>query len=139
MREQQSRGRNTEPVNQDPEEYGDFEEIADEGSASEKVGAQNASEAPVRVRMPRNTELVGVVVQRLGGNKMEIKATDGKTRNCRVPGRYRRTMWLRPGNFVLIQPWPDDNSRADVIFQYKPNHVSQLRKRGLLKDLQYGF
>src|SRR3989344_1608237 len=132
MREQQSRGRNTEPVNQDPEEYGDFEEIADEGSASEKVGAQNASEAPVRVRMPRNTELVGVVVQRLGGNKMEIKATDGKTRNCRVPGRFKRSMWLRPGYFVLIKPWEFDNNKADIIYQYNSSAANQLKRKGLI-------
>ena len=112
-------------------DYGDFQEEDIKENASE------ASEnVPVRVRLPRQGELIGVVVQRLGGNKMEVKATDGKSRNCRVPGRFKRSMWLRPGYFVLIKPWEFDNNKADIIYQYNSSAANQLKRKGLINSIQ---
>ena len=70
---------------------------------------------------------------------MEVKCTDGKTRNCRVPGRFSRSMWLRPKDIVLIKPWEFDDCKADVIFKYDGNAANQLRKRGLLANLKDEF
>jgi translation initiation factor 1A len=70
---------------------------------------------------------------------MEIKCTDGKTRNCRVPGRFKRSMWLRNNDVVMIEPWPDDNEKGDIVFQYRGGQISQLRKKGLLNNLTEGF
>src|SRR3989338_10176004 len=113
------------------DDYGEFEEV------KEGVQVEQAPEAaPVRVRMPREREFIGMILQRLGGNRMEVLCTDGKTRNCRVPGRFKRSMWLRPKDIVLVKPWPDDNDKADIIFQYRPGSVNQLRKRGLLDSLK---
>jgi len=94
---------------------------------------------PQRIRMPRDKELIGIVVQRLGGNKMEVLATDGKLRNCRVPGRFKRTMWLKPKNIVIIKPWTDDDSKADMVYKYNPSAVNQLRKKGILDKLKTEF
>ena len=113
-------------------DFGDFEEIKEEV----KTEAQQEQEAPARVRLPRRNEFIGRVMQRLGGNRMEVKSTDNKIRNCRVPGRFKRKFWLRPGDFVLITPWPDDDSKGDIVYQYNPNSVSQLRKRGFIKNLE---
>ena len=110
------------------EDYGEFEEVDPQNGGN--LNGEQA--APTRVRLPRQGELIGIVVQRLGGNRMEVKASDNKTRNCRVPGRFKRSMWLRPKDAVLIKPWADDDSKADVIFQYNSSSVIQLRKKGLL-------
>ena len=113
----------------------EFENISPE----EEKGHENPQEAPVRVRLPKKNEVIGIVVQRLGGNRMEIKSTDGKTRNCRVPGRFKRKFWLRPGDLVIITPWEFDDSKGDIIFQYHKNASHLLRKRGMLKNLEEGF
>lgn len=115
------------------DEFGDFEEVREEGQE------QQSQEGPSRVRMPRGRELMGIVVQRLGGNRMEVKSTDGKTRNCRVPGRFKRRFWLRPGNAVLIIPWEYDDSKGDVVFQYSKGASAQLKKKGMLNFAQEGF
>ncbi len=117
-----------------PDDFGDFEEISEGGEI--QVDGQ---EAPIRVRSPRQGEFVGIVVQRFGGNRMEVKSNDGKTRNCRVPGRYKRSLWLRPRDVVLIKPWADDDNKADIIFKYSPSAVNHLRKRGLLNSLNDVF
>jgi translation initiation factor 1A len=88
---------------------------------------------PSRVRLPRNNEVLGILDSRLGGNKMRINCTDGKTRNCRVPGRLKRGLWLRPGDVVIIKPWELDPEKGDVIFKYRPNQVNWLRKNGHLE------
>lgn len=86
-----------------------------------------------RVRLPRGEEVIGIIEQRLGGNKMRVNCLDGKTRNCRVPGRLRRKLWLRPGDIVIIEPWELDKDKGDVIFKYRLNQIEWLKAKGHLK------
>jgi translation initiation factor 1A len=86
-----------------------------------------------RVKLPREKELIGTIDQRLGGNKMNVICTDGKERNCRVPGRLRRKLWLRPGDVVIVEPWNLDNTKGDVLFKYRPNQIAWLKKNGYLE------
>ena len=86
-----------------------------------------------RVRLPRGEEMIGIIEQRLGGNKMLVNCLDGKTRNCRVPGRLKRKLWLRPGDVVIVEPWELDKNKGDVIFKYKPNQIEWLKNKGYLK------
>ncbi|MCM8774703.1 MAG: translation initiation factor eIF-1A [Candidatus Omnitrophica bacterium] len=88
-----------------------------------------------RVRIPKGKEILGIVEQRFGGAKMLIRCMDGKSRNCRVPGRYKRSLWLREGDVVLIEPWEFDNSRGDIIFKYTKAAVSWLQRKGFLKQV----
>ena len=123
------------------QDFGDFEEVREESkdSSNEKHSQDQEQQTIARVRMPRNKELIGKIMQRLGGNRMDILATDGKTRNCRVPGRYRRRLWLRPKDIVLIIPWEYDDSKADIIYKYPPAAVHQLKKKGILDKLKSDF
>ncbi|MEK6897464.1 MAG: translation initiation factor eIF-1A [Nanoarchaeota archaeon] len=86
-----------------------------------------------RVRLPRGEEMIGIIEQRLGGNKMLVNCLDGKTRNCRVPGRLKRKLWLRPGDVIIVEPWELDKNKGDVIFKYKPNQIEWLKNKGYLK------
>ena len=105
-----------------------------------RFNSNNQEEQVVtRVRLPRGEEVIGIIEQRLGGNKMLVNCLDGKTRNCRVPGRFSRKFWLREGNFVIVQPWPDDDDKADVVHQYRPNEIIQLKKKNLINNLKSGF
>jgi len=103
---------------------------------SEKKKREQQPEQPkiTRARLPRENQLIGIIDQRFGGNKMGVTCTDGKTRNCRVPGRLKRKLWLRPGNVVLIEPWELDDSKGDVLFKYPGNQISWLKKNGYLKE-----
>ncbi len=94
---------------------------------------QGTEEKITRVKLPRNGEVLGIVEQRLGGNKMFVNCFDGKKRNCRVPGRLRRALWLRPGDVVIIELWELDKEKGDVIFKYRTNQVEWLKRNGYLK------
>jgi len=86
-----------------------------------------------RVKLPRGREVIGILDQRLGGNKMMVACVDGKSRNSRVPGRLKRALWLRPGDVVIVEPWELDDTKADVLFKYRPNQIEWLRKNGHLE------
>ena len=92
-----------------------------------------------RARLPKGEEIIGIIEQRLGGNKMLVNCLDGKSRNCRVPGRLKRKLWLRPNDVVIIQPWDLDKNKGDVIFKYKPNQITWLKKYGYLKTEKSEF
>jgi translation initiation factor 1A len=119
-------------------EFGDFVEVLDENAeedSKETVGGEQFA----RARMPRKGELIGKITQRYGGNRMEVITTDGKTRNCRVPGKYKRQLWLRPKDIVLVTLWEFDTEKGDIIYKYKPNEVTQLKKKGVLANLETAF
>jgi translation initiation factor 1A len=92
-----------------------------------------------RAPLPKGEEVIGIIEQRLGGNKMMVSCLDGKSRNCRVPGRLKRKLWLRPGDVVIIEPWELDKNKGDVILKYKPNQIEWLKKQGHLKEEKSEF
>lgn len=92
-----------------------------------------------RARLPRGEEVIGIIEQRLGGNKMMVNCLDGKPRNCRVPGRLKRALWLRPDDVVIIKPWELDKTKGDVIFKYKKNQIAWLKKQNYLETEKTEF
>jgi translation initiation factor 1A len=102
---------------------------------------KNASEEPriMRAPLPKDGEVLGIIEQRLGGNKMMVACVDGKSRNCRVPGRLKRRLWLRPDDVVIVAPWELDDNKADILLKYKPNQVAWLRKQGYLETEKSEF
>ena len=107
---------------------------------NEEESSENGEEQIIsRAPLPRGEESIGIIEQRLGGNKMLVNCLDGKTRNCRVPGRLKRKLWLRPGDVVIVSPWELDKDKGDVILKYKPNQIEWLKKKGYLKTEKSGF
>lgn len=90
-----------------------------------------------RAKLPRGRQVFGLVDALLGGTRMRVKCFDGKLRVCRVPGRFKRMLWVRPGDTVLVEPWElSGDERGDVLHKYSKAQLQYLRNRGLLKDMQ---
>lgn len=104
-----------------------------------KNNDENEEKKIIRVKLPRGREVLGIIEQRLGGNKMMISCLDGKSRNCRVPGRLKRRLWLRPNDVVIVEPWELDNNKGDIIFKYRTNEIEWLRKNGYLEKEKTEF
>ncbi len=111
------------------EEFKDIKET-EENQEEQKI---------VRAKLPRGREVIGIIDQRLGGNKMMVDCVDGKSRNCRVPGRLRRRLWLRPKDVVIIEPWELDDNKGDVLFKYRINQIEWLKRNGYLKTKKEEF
>ena len=89
-----------------------------------------------RVKLPRDKQVIGVVEQRLGGSRMKVRCLDGKNRICRIPGRLRKSLWVREGDHILVEPWAlGGEDKGDVIFKYRPSQTAWLKRSGHLKSL----
>ena len=86
-----------------------------------------------RVRMPREGEILGVVLALLGGSRMMVDCKDGKERRCRIPGKLRNRIWVKEGDVVLIRPWEiEPDTKGDIIWRYLPLQAKVLRDKGVL-------
>jgi len=86
-------------------------------------------------RSPMEGEVLGVIVQLLGFDRCKVKCADGYTRICRIPGRYRKRMWIREGDVVAVVPWDFQyESKGDIVWRYTRDEVEKLREKGLLPE-----
>lgn len=91
-------------------------------------------EEEIRVRMPKQGEVIGVVQSLLGANRMRVLCQDDKLRICRIPGSKRKRMWVRENYVVLVRPWEiQGDTNGDIIWVYNPTQAGWLRKKGILK------
>ena len=89
-----------------------------------------------RIKLPKGREVYGVLDQRLGGSRMTIRCLDGKKRNCRIPGRLKRKLWLREGHIVIVEPWEyGGDEKCDIVYKYTSAQVEYLKRKGYLKQL----
>ncbi|MFH1063772.1 MAG: translation initiation factor eIF-1A [Candidatus Woesearchaeota archaeon] len=90
----------------------------------------------LRTPVPKGNQVFGIVEQRVGGSRMLVRCMDGNQRNCRIPGRLKKRLWVREGDLVVIEPWEfGGNEKGDVLLKYRKNQVSYLRQKGYLKQL----
>lgn len=89
------------------------------------------------VRLPGEGEVLAVVTRLLGYDRIEVKCADGYNRIARIPGRFKKKVWLKEGDVVLVAPWDfQAKSKADVIWRYNRDEVKELERRGLLSFLE---
>jgi len=89
-----------------------------------------------RIKLPRGEESFGLVEQRLGASRVKVRCLDGKTRNCRIPGRLKKSLWVREGNIVIVKPWEyGGDIKGDIIYKYKPTQVAYLKRNGHLTKI----
>ncbi len=90
-----------------------------------------------RTKKPREGEILGIVEQMLGSNKLRVKCDDGKERIGRIPGKLRKRVWIRMGDLVIVEPWkamPDN--RADITWRYTKTQANWLQRNNLIKNLR---
>lgn len=109
-----------------------------DGRKHKKNQNQNQDQEEIfRVKTPQGREVIGLTEQRLGGSRMRVRCLDGKTRICRIPGRLKRSLWIREGDILLVEPWEYSNdNKGDIIFKYRPNQIEWLKRKGYLKGLE---
>jgi len=85
------------------------------------------------IMLPATTDVIGIVIEALGGDRMMVKCQDGKTRNCRVRGKMKRRVWIKLNDIVLVSPWDfQSDERGDIIYRYTRGQVEWLGRNGYL-------
>ncbi|WXG40875.1 MAG: translation initiation factor eIF-1A [Candidatus Freyarchaeum deiterrae] len=88
-----------------------------------------------KVRLPRQGELLGVVLKMLGYDHLHVKSTDGQTRMCRIRGKMKKRVWLREGDIVILAPWDFQDAKADIIWRYSRGQAKWLEENGYLQGI----
>ncbi len=107
-------------------------------NAKSKSRSKNSQGDVIRVRLPKkeNGEVLGQIIQLLGGNLLLVRCVDEKVRKIRIPGKYRKRMWSRTGDIVIIIPefglHPDE--RGTLEHRYRKNEAQFLYDRGLIPE-----
>ncbi len=92
----------------------------------------------IRVRLPDESkgEVLGQIIQLLGGNLLLVRCVDGHVRKVRIPGKYRKRMWSRTGDVVLVIPefglHPEEKGVLE--HRYSKNHAQFLYEQGLIPE-----
>jgi len=85
----------------------------------------------IRVKLPRHGEVLGEIESLSGASRFVVSCKDGKSRICRIPGKFRKRIKVRVGDIVLIKPWEvQSDEKGDVVWIYNRTQSNWLRKRG---------
>lgn len=85
-----------------------------------------------RLRVPHQGEILGVVEQMMGFDRLRVRCKDGHTRMCRIPGKIRKRLWIRENDVVIVRPWAvQGEEKGDIIYRYTRTQVDWLMRKGL--------
>ncbi len=87
------------------------------------------------VRVPMEGEILGVVERMVGNDRLIVNCVDGKTRLARIRGKFKKKVWIKSGDVVLVAPWEFQDERADVVWRYSNGEVKWLKSKGYLDGL----
>ena len=84
-----------------------------------------------RARTPRGEQLYAVVREMSGGSRMLAMCEDGNMRMIRIGGKFKKRMWCRPQDLIIVQPWVvQSEAKADLVYRYLPAERNWLARHG---------
>jgi len=111
------------------------------GSKKQKRGTGatdwvTANSDAIRAQLPKEGEVFGIVIQILGASILLVKCLDGFTRQIRIPGKYRKRLWCRIGDVVIIMPLYGMNpdAKGELVHRFRKNEVQWLINNGHIPE-----
>ena len=88
-----------------------------------------------KVKLPHRDEQFAVVSEMSGGSRLVALCEDGKTRMIRIGGKFKKRMWVRERDLILIKPWPVQGDRkADLVYRYLPTERNWILRRDIIPE-----
>ena len=93
-----------------------------------------SEEAIREMILPAEGQVLGIVSQMLGYDRLLVRCEDGHDRVCRIRGKMKRRVWIKVNNVVLVAPWDfQPETRGDVLWRYTDAQAETLKQKGLLR------
>jgi len=100
-----------------------------------KKNTKQSSSFTKRVRLPVKNQQFAVVREMSGGSRMLAMCEDGKMRMIRIGGKFKRRMWCRENDLILIQPWVvQSDAKADLVYRYLPTERNWILRRDIIPE-----
>lgn len=81
---------------------------------------------------PTPEQQIVKVISSRGNNLHEVEATDGSTFLVSMPTKFRKNVWVKRGDFVLVEPIKEgDKVKAEMVRMLTPEHVKCFKKDGV--------
>lgn len=78
-----------------------------------------------------NQQIVKILSSR-GNNLHEAQDADGTSFLVSMPNKFRKNVWVRRGNFVIVEPIAEgDKVKAEIVRVLSAEHVKYLKKDGV--------
>ena len=88
-----------------------------------------------KVKLPRKDQQFAVVTEMSGGSRLRALCEDGKIRMVRIGGKFKRRMWVREKDLILIKPWVvQGESKADLVHRYLPTERKWILSRDIIPE-----
>lgn len=95
--------------------------------------------APVKkVKLPYvpKGELMGIVKETVGASRLTALCEDGKIRMVRIGGRFKKKMWVRVNDYVIVKKWAvQSDKKSDLVYRYTKTQVEHLRRKRLIPEV----
>ncbi len=103
---------------------------------NKKHRSKGSNSEIIRTRLPQEGEVLGQVIQLLGGRLLLTRCVDGKVRQIRIPGKYRRRMWTRLGDVIVAMPeyGLHPESKGELVYRYRKNELNVLMAKKLIPE-----
>lgn len=98
---------------------------------------KTSSESIGKLRFPKKEEfeIFGVVTALMGANQLIVMCQDKVERQCRIPGKLKKRVWVREGDLVIVMIWDFQPSKGDVKWRFFGNQVEWFKRKGMLEGL----
>ena len=88
-----------------------------------------------KTKLPKREEQFAVVIEMSGGSRLKAMCADGNTRMVRIGGKFKRRMWVRVNDLILIKPWTvQSDSKADLVHRYLPTERKWIINRNIIPE-----
>ncbi|XP_039260560.1 putative RNA-binding protein EIF1AD [Styela clava] len=82
--------------------------------------------------IPSENQTIVKVLGTPGSNLHEVSTSDGKKILCSLPLKFRKNIWIKRGDFVVIEPIDEgDKVKAEIVRILYPQHVKYLQKEDI--------
>ncbi len=94
-------------------------------------------DVPERIKRPKDDEVYGKIIEMLGGDRLRVECDDGTERMARIPGRFKKAVWVRMKDIVIIKPWViQGDKKADIVWRYTRAQVDFLLRQNAFKHIR---
>lgn len=82
--------------------------------------------------MPTPNQQIVKIMSSRGNNLHEVQAEDNSTFLVSMPNKFRKNVWVRRGNFVLVEPIAEgDKVKAEIVRVLTAEHVKYFKQDGV--------
>lgn len=80
---------------------------------------------------PNENQQIVRIVNNRGNNLHEVEAMDKSTFLVSMPTKFRRNLWVKRGDFVLVEPIVEgDKVKAEIARILSTDHIKYLKRQG---------